>query len=261
MPRPIQRTLGWRWNAWRGHVEFEPHPGWRLLCPRNAVKHSFWFATHDPPQMRELAAFIAEVQHQGSPRFLDLGCHFGLFTLAAAQFGGTATRVLAVDASPLAGEMIARTVKLNGFSGRVAFRHSAVGATAGEVEMVEGDFRRPGYMLIPEGQGSSPRHRVPLRTLDQLVSEAGWSPTLVKIDVEGYEGEVLAGGQRTLARSDVTLCLELHNEMLRKHDMTPEALLGQLRALGFEHFECEGRAATAEQLAAVPLARFVARKG
>jgi FkbM family methyltransferase len=260
MPRPIQRTLGWRWNEWRGNTSFEPLPGWRLLCPRNAVKHSFWFATHDPPQQAELQAFIAEVRRQGTPQFVDVGCHFGLFTVAAAHFGGPATRVLAVDAAPLAGEMVMRLARLNGFGERIVFRHAAVGAVSGEIEMVEGDFRRPGYMLMPETDAARLRHRIALRTLDQIVSEAGWWPTLVKIDVEGHEDEVIAGGQLTLARPDVTLCFELHNEMLRARRANPGVLLGQLRALGFVRFECGGQAVAVEQLAALPLVRFIARK-
>ena len=39
---------------------------------------------------------------------------------------------------------------------------------------------------------------VPVRTLDEVVGER--VPLVMKIDVEGFETEVIAGGVRTLAR-------------------------------------------------------------
>jgi hypothetical protein len=51
---------------------------------------------------------------------------------------------------------------------------------------------------------------VPVKTLDTYVSEAGLAPDVIKMDTEGYELQVLAGAESTLARYQPTLFFECH---------------------------------------------------
>ena len=73
----------------------------------------------------------------------------------------------------------------------------AVGAVEGEIALYDVDPTlgpRPLDVSATPGRGRC--HRVPMRSLDSLVAEAD----LVKIDVEGYEAEVLRGASNLLAR-------------------------------------------------------------
>jgi hypothetical protein len=65
------------------------------------------------------------------------------------------------------------------------------------------------------------RQRVPLTTLD--ASLPGAAPTLIKIDVEGFERQVLAGAPKTLARTAAVL-IEVSKD--------PDAVYTHLTAAG-----------------------------
>jgi FkbM family methyltransferase len=69
--------------------------------------------------------------------------------------------------------------------------------------------------------------RVPVTTLDDLIAEHG-RPDFCKIDVEGYEPEVLAGLSQPLP----AIQFEFHGELLDD----AAACLSRLEALGMHHF-------------------------
>src|SRR4029079_11016241 len=118
-----------------------------------------------------------------------------------AAFRRLDARVLAVEPQP------ALAVTLNALYGRdasVVIERVAVGSANGEIELMlntanptvstaSGAFVRaadgaPGW----EGQRWDRTIRVPMTTLDTLIARHGM-PAFIKIDVEGYEEEALAG--------------------------------------------------------------------
>jgi FkbM family methyltransferase len=123
---------------------------------------------------------------------VDVGANIGFITVRAAR---TASHVIAIEPHPTRFRYLERNVALNGLS-NVTCINCAVGAAQGEITLYDIDPTlgpRPLDVSATPGRGT--RHRVPLRALDSLVEEAD----LVKIDVEGYEAEVLRGATNVLA--------------------------------------------------------------
>jgi FkbM family methyltransferase len=124
---------------------------------------------------------------------VDVGANIGFITVRAAR---AASRVIAIEPHPTRFSYLERNVALNGLR-NVTCINCAVGRTEGEMVLYDVDPTlgpRPLDASATPGRGRC--YRVPLRTLDSLVQEAD----LVKIDVEGYEEEVLGGATELLAR-------------------------------------------------------------
>jgi hypothetical protein len=78
---------------------------------------------------------------------------------------------------------------------------------------------------------------VPARTWDTFVRENRLSGrvTMMKIDVEGWEGRVLRGAERELARPDApVLQVEFTDEAAQAAGFSCRDLYGQLTELGYE---------------------------
>lgn len=142
----------------------------------------------------EVQAFLRE--SETCEVVLDIGANVGFYSCLAASRG---KRVIAFEPAPRNLKFLYRNLWSNGFS-------------AAEVLPV-GLGRKPGLMPIygsgamasfVPGWAQSPGHPVglvPVTTLD-LVMESRFSgePLLIKMDVEGFEVEVLAGASGILSR-------------------------------------------------------------
>lgn len=85
------------------------------------------------------------------------------------------------------------------------------------------------YEFMAEASGSTP---VEVRTLDSFALVGDGTPTLLKLDVQGYELEVLRGAVRTLGEVAAVEC-ELSLVQLYDGQAMIEDVVGHLRAAGF----------------------------
>jgi FkbM family methyltransferase len=109
----------------------------------------------------------------------------------------------------------------------------ALGEAAGEVAiLVNGPFSSVALAPGPE----MPGQRVKVARGDDLTSLP--APAVVKIDVEGYEVEVIRGMHRTLGKVRA-LFIEIHFRILEEREMrqSPAALVKDLKRLGFSRIE------------------------
>jgi FkbM family methyltransferase len=83
------------------------------------------------------------------------------------------------------------------------------------------------------------RFTVRLEALDESLPE-GFLPTLVKIDVEGAEEQVLRGAERLLAEHRPTIVLE-HNAGARHFGTSSATIHGLLTTAGLRVFDIDGR--------------------
>jgi FkbM family methyltransferase len=142
----------------------------------------------------------------------DIGANVGFTALLAAKQVAPGGRVICFE--PLAGnaERIVHNASLNGFR-FIQVRRTAVGREDGEAEFVLS--RSPTWGRLA-GAGTTPLQagviRVPVRSLDSLAHDDHLPPPdLIKMDVEGAEAEVIAGGQAFLAKARPVLVIELHH--------------------------------------------------
>lgn len=163
----------------------------------------------------------------------DIGANVGEMTALYLDLGA---RVVSVEPQE---ECVRILEDRFGMNSRLTVVATAVGSFEGEQELMLSDIRSPissmssQWITAVKSSGRFPHYEwsrsvtVPITTLDSLIALYG-APDFCKIDVEGYEKEVLQGVSRPLAR----LSFEFHAEFL------PDAFacLELLRALGRYRF-------------------------
>jgi len=185
----------------------------------------------------------------------DIGAHFGIFSLAAAHFGG---RAVAVDASPTATRMIEIQNRVNGLESKVRVIRAAVSDAGGVMEMLSSGVFSYGYFKVAGGRSKSELTRVKAVTIDEMADKFG-GPTHIKVDVEGHELAVLRGARATLSHSSPVLFLELHNEMVISEGRNPGDVLDELAHLGYAMFGLDGQLVSRDAVLERPISRIVAK--
>jgi FkbM family methyltransferase len=154
-------------------------------------------------------------QHEGTV-LLEIGANFGVYSLpAVSQFGFA--RAVAYEPDPGSFALLEHNIERNGLGDRVVAHHAALSAQPGELTLSLGTGNA-GDNRIVETDGDSRRFKVkvPARTFDDEVA-AGRIPLdelgLVWLDVQGHEGEVLAGASSLLS-SKVPLVMEYSAGMM-----------------------------------------------
>ncbi len=146
----------------------------------------------------EEMAFALHLLRSGD-LMVDVGANIGSYTILAA--GACHADVHAFEPIGQAFSHLVRNVRHNALEDRAVLHHLAVGAAPGELRMEAGldTMNRVLGAEEPSAQATT----VGVTTLDLALREA--SPTLLKIDVEGFEREVLIGASATLARTAAVL--------------------------------------------------------
>jgi len=167
--------------------------------------------------------------------FVDIGANVGSYTMLGAATGA---RCLSIEPIPSTFAWLMRNVGINGLGDRVHALNLGLGRGEGRLRFTDG--RDTVNHVLAEGESAADAVEVPVRALDAVVD--GRSPTLVKLDVEGFESEVLAGAGRALADpSLLAVIMELNGSGVR-YGFDDNALHRKMLALGvtacrYERFE------------------------
>ena len=159
-------------------------------------------------------AFLERMLRPGDT-VIDVGAHFGLMSLVASRCVGSGGRVLSLEPQPENFSRLVRHIQLNGADSVVPL-NAAVGATGGSGVIYRRERADTGSAsMLPSGNPESHGSTVRMVSLDALCAEQRLeSIRLVKIDVEGWELEVLQGATRLLSGSDAPIvvmeCSSLH---------------------------------------------------
>ncbi len=127
--------------------------------------------------------------------FVDVGANVGTYSvLAAAEIGAD---TIAVEPVPAAFAHLTANVALNEVQERLTALNVAVGSEPGTLAFTATEDIN-NHVTDAAGENTI---QVEVRTLDGILS--GHHPTLLKVDVEGYEAEVFRGGEATLAQESL----------------------------------------------------------
>ena len=147
----------------------------------------------------ELGAFL-DLAAPGRRVVYDIGANWGHFAIHFATCTGFAGAVHAFEAAPDTAALLRRVIEAAGLGDRVTVHGFGLSASDGALPMVGGGHTSLAR-LVPGARGRA----VAVKRLDGLELPP---PDIVKIDVEGHEGEVLAGAAETIGRALPLIVLE-----------------------------------------------------
>lgn len=176
------------------------------------------------------AGDIEPLRHYVAPgrTVIDVGANLGFFTLHFARWTGPGGRVIAIEAEQHNFLSLARRVERAGYASIVTTVHAAAAERSGELRLALNADNPADHRLAAAGVA------VRATTVDALVEATGWQAvSLIKIDVQGAEGRVLAGAAGTLRRFRPALFLEIDGQGLQFAGSSAAELLRQLQDEGY----------------------------
>lgn len=160
--------------------------------------------------------------------FVDCGANVGLWSLVAASCVGEGI-VHAFEPNPRTFQKLTRNINtLNEFPASVNLHEAAVGGAEGFANFLPLDSHNISS-IVPEPSEAS--ISVKITSLDQALNDC--RVDAIKIDVEGYELEILRGAVNVLDRWKPWLCVEFNTEIAKVNFLRDWDVHDFLRERGF----------------------------
>lgn len=165
---------------------------------------------------------------------VDVGSSLGLYVVCmAGAVRSAGGRIASIEPVPFNAERQKINIELNGVADLVEVAGVALGSAPGHVFLAVDPSHADNNAFINSEGGIEAE----VVTLDALASRRKWSPIgAIKIDVEGYEPEVLAGATETIARDRPVLLAELNRERMAINGFTIDRSWTLLRDLGYRAY-------------------------
>lgn len=212
--------------------------GDRFLCRTEDVlqRRLYAFGVWEPA----ITAFVNSRLRPGDT-FVDVGANVGYYTVVASRLVGPAGRVIALEPSPSIRAELVANLALNA-SANVRVSSVAASNAAGTAVIHRATDSNRGSSSLLASRGFEAEAEVRTEPLDTLLSAEEWaSARIIKIDVEGFEGQVIEGMLRHLrhARPDLEIVVEISPVELAEQGFNVAALAGALRESGFNAYAVE----------------------
>jgi FkbM family methyltransferase len=173
--------------------------------------------------------------------FLDVGAHHGLYSLAANCWTSGEGIIFAFEPHPDTVAILKENLERNGCD-RVTVVEKAVGAVCATMSLY-GEAASTTTLLASASAhyGHRSSTQVEVTTLDEFCSKNKLTPTIIKIDVEGFEFEVLKGAATILSavRDRIKIICEMHTFLWQNPEFDLE-VMNYLKTYGLTVFNLDG---------------------
>lgn len=160
------------------------------------------------PELRFIKNYLIK---QGDV-ILECGAHHGCTTVVLANWVGYKGKVVAFEPVPKNADIIKKNIEINNIK-NVLIERKAVGSREGRI------------LITGESNSSVTNYKVGGTKVDMtyLDKYSYLNPSILKIDVEGFEVEVLKGAKNIL-KTKPKLAIEIHTPVLKKYNSSIEDL-------------------------------------
>lgn len=172
------------------------------------------YRTHEPSTTKLLKSMIGD-----SMIIVDIGANIGYYTLLFGHAVGPSGRVFAVEPEPRNYDLLRANVR-ESLLNNITLLNYAVGSKDAVSKLFVANQSNV-HTLVKGQKPESKYVKVQEKTLDSIVREVGASNVdLVRMDVEGYEVEILKGAAETLSRYKPIVIMEVHFHLVGNDEIS-----------------------------------------
>lgn len=204
--------------------------GYRIcLDRRDYIQRSMYLGTFEPFESAQVKSYLKE-----GMTFVDVGANVGYYTLMAASLVGNNGQVIAFEPSPYAFSRLEETIRKNNLKQVQAIRAGLSDSAGDSLLFVSAREGNHTPSMVPNAGGRPVS--VPVLRLDDYLAEHEINQVdLMKIDVEGFEPNVLRGVGEYLERGRIHAILcEFNSHWLTANQSSAQALYELLINNGFK---------------------------
>lgn len=172
----------------------------------NGATQNFYTGLHEFQDMAFVLHFLRKTDD-----FVDVGANIGSYTILASKVCGA--RTLSIEPIPSTFKHLRRNVRVNGIENLVSLECCGLADRPGRLRFIAdaGVMNR-----VAPNHYSGETMEVPVRALDDIIGE--FRPVLLKIDVEGFEENVLKGAQNVVDEGGLkAILVEGDSSNIRAH--------------------------------------------
>ena len=196
----------------------------KLLVGRKSTSSMLQYLNglNDFEEMGLLLHFLTE-----NDLFVDVGANVGVYSILAS--GVSKAKSIAIEPSYETGNILKQNIAINNLGDKITPVNYIIGNQSGKVSFTKGldSINR----VVRETDDIKNTELHDEETLDNILNNM--TPNLIKIDVEGYEVNVLKGALNTLKKADLKILLIETNGLSSKYKLNEDDIFSILQEYGF----------------------------
>ncbi len=162
--------------------------------------------------------------------FIDVGANIGSYTILAG--GAVGARCVSVEPIKSTFDLLEENINLNRLSGNVQALNMGIGKEKGVLRFTAG-LDTVNHVVADSEQVES-IVEVPIVTLNDLLEKQ--EPLLIKIDVEGFETNVIAGADKVFSNSSLLAVIMELNGSGERYGFDEALLHEKMLSFGFKSY-------------------------
>jgi len=188
------------------------HPG----VDKGLEKSIYYYGSYEAGTISVIGKYL-----RTGDTFIDIGANIGFVSLCAANIVGSKGQIYSFEPEPDTHQILQNNIQINGFDQIIA-TEIALGSEPGSAPIfgrtTEGN-RGAATMMVENNDTVGTE--VQVETLDNFVDRHQISNIrMIKLDVEGWEKQVLLGAKKLLSGPDAPIiCLEVSGTLKERTDL------------------------------------------